>query len=69
VSAVRASETGVAEVHLLFWRRWFIWPMAVEGVSLIFLWISSNVRPGNVIRCPSLTACYIADLVELNRDL
>jgi hypothetical protein len=34
-----------------------------------FFLIWSSVRLGQVIRCPSLTVCNIADLVGLNRAL
>jgi hypothetical protein len=43
--------------------------VAVAGVSFKCLWIASSVRPGHVIRCPSLTACNNADFVGLNRAL
>jgi hypothetical protein len=69
VSGVGWSAIGVFEVDLKFWRRWFIWPMAVAGVSLKCLLIASSVRPGQVIRCPSLTARNIVDFVGLNRAL
>jgi hypothetical protein len=38
-------------------------------VSFKCLLVASSVRPDQVIRCPSLTACNIADFVELNRAL
>jgi hypothetical protein len=57
VSVVGASVVGVFEVDLMFWRLWFMWPMAVAGVSFKCLWMASSVRPGRVIRCPSLTDC------------
>jgi hypothetical protein len=41
----------------------FILTMAVAGVSLKYLLIASSVNPGQVIRCPSLSACNIADFV------
>jgi hypothetical protein len=69
VSGVGWSAIGVFEADLMFWRRWFIWPMAMAGVSFKCLLIASSVRLGQVIRCPSLTACNIADFVGLNRDL
>jgi hypothetical protein len=69
VSAVGASAIGVFEFDLMCWRLWSMWPMAVAGVGFKCLWISSSVRPGHVIRCPSLTACNIADFVGLNRAL
>jgi hypothetical protein len=69
VSAVSASVIGVFEADLMFWGRWLIWPMDVTGVSFKCLWIASSVRPGHVIRCPSLTACSNADFVRLNRAL
>jgi hypothetical protein len=71
VSAVGESSTGVFKVDLMFWRLWFIWPMAlaVAGVSFKCLLVASSVRPGHVIRCLSLTACNNADFVGMNRDL
>jgi hypothetical protein len=69
VSDVGWSVIGVFEVDLMFWRRWFIGTMVVAGVSFKCLLISSSVRPGQVIRCPSLTACNISDVVGLNRAL
>jgi hypothetical protein len=60
---------GAFEVDRMFWRLWFIWPMAVAGVSFNFLLIASSVKPGQVIRRPSLTACNIADFVGLSRAL
>jgi hypothetical protein len=69
VSVVGCFSIGAFEVDLMFWRLWFIWPMAVAGVSFKCLLISSYVRPGQVIRYPSLTACNIADFVGLNRAL
>jgi hypothetical protein len=69
VSDVGWSAIGVLEVYLMFWRRWFMWPMAVAGVSSKCLLIAPSVRPGQVIRCPSLTARNIADVVGLNRAL
>jgi hypothetical protein len=69
VSAVGLSVIGVFEVDLMFWHLWFMWPMAVDGVSFKCLWIASYVRPGHMIRCPSLTACNNADFVGLNRAL
>jgi hypothetical protein len=69
VSGVVCFSMGVIEVDLMVWRRWFIWPMAVAGVSFKCLLIASSVRPGHMIRCPFLTACNIADFVGLNRAL
>jgi hypothetical protein len=69
VSVVAWSSISIFEVDLMFWRLWFIWPMAVAGVSFKCLLISSSVRPGHVIRCPSLNACNIADFFGLNRAL
>jgi hypothetical protein len=68
-------EVGLcAQVSVRCWlflngRLWFIWPMAVAGVSLKCLLIASSVKPGQVIRCRSLTACNIADFVGLNNAL
>jgi hypothetical protein len=42
---------------------------AVAGVSFKCLLIASSVKPGQVIRCPSLTACNNADFVGLDRAL
>jgi hypothetical protein len=53
----------------MFWHLWFIWPMAVAGVSFKCFLIASSVKPGQVIRCPSLTDCNIVDFVGLNRAL
>jgi hypothetical protein len=69
VSGVGWYVIGDFEVDLMFWSCWFIWPMAVAGVSFKCLLIASSVKPGQVIRCPSLTACNIADFVGLNRAL
>jgi hypothetical protein len=60
---------GVFEVDLRFWCRWFIWIMAVAGVSFKCVLISSSVSPGQVIICPSLTTYNIVDFVALNRAL
>jgi hypothetical protein len=57
------------EVERMFWRRWFMWPMAVAGVSFKCLLMASSVRPGQVIRCPYLTAYNIAAFVGLNKAL
>jgi hypothetical protein len=68
-------EVGLcAQVSVRCWlflngRLWFIWPMAVAGVSLKCLLIASSVKPGQVIRCRSLTACNIADFLGMNKDL
>jgi hypothetical protein len=62
-------QIGAFEVDCMFWRRWFIWPMAVAGVSFKCLLMASSVRPGQVIRCPPLIACNIADFVVLNKAL
>jgi hypothetical protein len=69
VSGVGCFSMGSFEVDRMFWRLWFIWPMAVAGVSFKCLLIASSVKPGQVIRCPSLTACNIADFVGLNKAL
>jgi hypothetical protein len=53
----------------MFWRRWFMWPMAVAGVSFKCLLIAYSVKLGQVIRCPYLTACNIAAFVGLNKAL
>jgi hypothetical protein len=53
----------------MLWRRWFMWPMAVAGVSFKCLLMACSVKPGQVIRCPFLTACNIADFVRLNKAL
>jgi hypothetical protein len=68
-SGAGCFSIGAFEVDRMFWRRWFIWPMAVAGVSLKCFFIASSVKPGQVIRCPSLTACNIADFVGMNRAL
>jgi hypothetical protein len=57
------------EVDRMFWRRWFMWPMAVAVVSFKCLLMASSVRPGQVIICQSLTACYICAFVGLNKAL
>jgi hypothetical protein len=69
VSGVGCFSMGAFEVDHIFWRRWFIWPMAVAGVSFKCLLIASSVKPGQVIKCLSLTACNIADFVGLNKAL
>jgi hypothetical protein len=69
VFGVGCSAIGVFEVHLKFWHRLFKWPMAVAGVNFKCLLIASSVKPGQVIRCSSLTACSNADFVGLNRAL
>jgi hypothetical protein len=69
VSGVGCFSMGDFEVDRMTWRHWFIWPMAVAGVSFKCLLIASSVKPGQVIRCPSLMACNIADSIGLNRDL
>jgi hypothetical protein len=69
VSGVCCFSMGAFEVDRIFCRGWFIWPMAVAGVSFKCLLIVSSVKPGQVIRCPSLNACNIADFVELNKAL
>jgi hypothetical protein len=69
VYVVGCFSMGDFEVDLMFWRLWFLWPMAVAGVSSKCLLIASSVKPGQLIRCPSLTACYIEDFVGLNRAL
>jgi hypothetical protein len=69
VSGVGCFSMGAFEVDTMCWRLWFIWPMAVAGVSFKCVLIASSVKPGQVIKCPSLTACNIADLVGLNRAL
>jgi hypothetical protein len=53
----------------MFWRRWFIWPMTVAGVSFKCLLMASSVRPGQVSRCPSLTVFNIAAFVGLKKAL
>jgi hypothetical protein len=60
---------GAFEVDRMFCRRWFIWTMAVVGVSFKCLLIAPSVKPGQVIICPSLTAYNIADFVGLNKAL
>jgi hypothetical protein len=62
-------SAGAFEVDRMFWRRWFIRPMAVAGVRFKFLLIASSVKPGQVIRCLLLTACNIAAFVGLNKAL
>jgi hypothetical protein len=69
VSGVGCCSMGAFEADRIFWRRWFIWPMAVAGVSFKCLLIASSVKPGQVIRCPSLTACNSAHFVGLNKAL
>jgi hypothetical protein len=69
VSGAGCFSMGAFEVDLMFWHRWFIWPRAVSGVSFKCLLIASSIKPGQVIRCQSLTACNIADFVALNRAL
>jgi hypothetical protein len=69
VSALGASAISIFKVDLMFWRLWFMWSMAVAGMSFKCLWIASSVSPGHVIICPSLTACNNADFVGLNRAL
>jgi hypothetical protein len=69
VSGVDFFSTGSFEVDRMFWRHCFIWPIAVSGLSFKCLLISSSVNPGQVIICPSLTACNIADYVGLKRAL
>jgi hypothetical protein len=69
VSGVGCFSMGAFEVDLMFWRLWFIWPIAVAGVSFKCVLISPSFKLGQVIRCPSLTACNIADFVGLNRVL
>jgi hypothetical protein len=54
VSGVGWDTLGVFKVELMFWSCWFIWPMALSGVSFKCLLIASSVRPGQVIRCPFL---------------
>jgi hypothetical protein len=68
-SVVGCFSVGAFEVDPMFWRHWFIWPMTVAGVSFKCLLISSSVKPGQVIRCPSLNACNIAAFVVLNKSL
>jgi hypothetical protein len=46
-----------------------MWSMAVAGVSFKCLLMASSVKPGQVIRCPSLTACNIDAFVGLNNAL
>jgi hypothetical protein len=67
VSVVGCFSMGAFEVDHMFWRRWLIWPMAVAGVSFKCLLMASSVKRGQVIRCPSLNACNIADFVRLNK--
>jgi hypothetical protein len=67
VYGVDFFSTGSFQVDRMFWHHWFIWTMAVAGVSFKCLLIASSVRPVQVIRCPSLTACNIAEYVGLNR--
>jgi hypothetical protein len=69
VDGVGCFSMGSFEVDRMFMRRWFIWPMAVAGVSFKCVLIASSVKPVQVIRCPSLTACNIADFFGLNRAL
>jgi hypothetical protein len=60
---------GVFEVDLMFWHLWFMCPIAVAGVSFKYVLIAFSVRPGQVMRCPFLTACNKEDFVGLNRVL
>jgi hypothetical protein len=69
VYGVGCIEMGAFKVDRMFWRLWFIWPMAVAGVSFKCLLIASSVKQGQVIRCPSLTVCNIADLIGMNGAL
>jgi hypothetical protein len=69
VSGVGSFSMGAFEVDRILWRGWFICPMAVAGVSFKCLLIASSVKLGQVIRCPSLTTCNIADFVGLNKAL
>jgi hypothetical protein len=69
VSGDCCFSIGAFEVDHMFWRRWFMWPMEVAGVSFKCLLIASTVKPGQVIICLSLTACNIADFVGLNKAL
>jgi hypothetical protein len=69
VSGDSCFSIGAFEVDSMFWRRWFIWHMAVARVSFKCLLIVSSIKRGQVIRFPSLTACYIADFVGLNKAL
>jgi hypothetical protein len=60
---------GALEVDLMFWRLLFMCPIEVAGVSFKCLLIDFSVRPGQIMRCPLLTACNKADFVGLNRAL
>jgi hypothetical protein len=64
-----AAVIGILEVDPMFWHLLFMCPIAVAGVSFKCLLIASSVRPGQVMRCPFLTACNNADFVGLNRAL
>jgi hypothetical protein len=68
-TGVGCFSIGAFEVDHMFWRRWFMWTMAVAGVSFKYLLITSSVKPGQVIGCLYLTACNIADFVGLKRAL
>jgi hypothetical protein len=69
VSGAGCFSMGAFEVDSMCWRHWFLWPMEVSGVSFKCLLIASSVKMGQVIRCPSFTACNIAVFFGLNRDL
>jgi hypothetical protein len=69
VSGVGCFSMGAFEVDRMCWHLWFIWPMDVAGVSLKCLLIALSVKPGQVIRYLSLTACSISDFFGLNRAL
>jgi hypothetical protein len=69
MSGVGCFSMGAFEVDRMFWRLWFICPIAVAGVSFKCVLIASSVKLGQVIRCQSLTSCNIADFVGLNRAL
>jgi hypothetical protein len=69
VSGVGCFSMVAFEVDRMVWRRWFKWPMAVAGVSFKCLLIASSAKPGQVIICPSLTDCNIADFVGPNKTL
>jgi hypothetical protein len=68
-SGAGCFSIGALEVDHMCWSHWFMWHMAVAGVSFKCLLMASSVKPGQVIRCPSLTACNIADFAGLDRDL
>jgi hypothetical protein len=64
-----SDAIGALEVDLMFWSLLFMCPIVVAGVRFKCLLIAFSVRPGQVMRCPFLTACNKADVVGLNRAL